>query len=155
MTDTQLLELIGQMTIIEVHEGDVIVHEGAPAENAFILEEGVAYSTREGKVGEDMVHRVGDLFGELGLLQNDVRVMSVIARASKRGKCRCLRISKGVFQKVQPGARRLVSLALRLARCPHALNLRFVTSPAQLRAFNSMYPPAHLSALPGPFSFIV
>ena len=151
MTDTQLLELIGQMTIIEVHEGDVIVHEGAPAENAFILEEGVAYSTREGKVGEDMVYRVGDLFGELGLLQNDVRVMSVIARASKRGKCRCLRISKAVFQKVQPGARRLVSLALRLARCPHALNLRFVTPPAQLRAFTSMYPPAHLSVLPGPF----
>ena len=102
-----------------------------------------------------MVYRVGDLFGELGLLQNDVRVMSVIARASKRGKCRCLRISKAVSQKVQPGAR-LVSLALcgwPVARTP--LNLRFVTSPAQLRAFNSMYPPAHLSALPGPFSFIV
>ena len=96
--------------------------------------------------------QVGDLFGELGLLQNDVGY-----ERHRRQQARQVPLLADQQSGVPEGAARCAPPCLsrlRLARCPHALNLRFVTPPAQLRAFTSMYPPAHLSVLPGPFFLV-
>ena len=105
MSEEELKELILQMDITEYHEGDVIISEGSPSTHAFILEEGFAYVTKEGLTTDlNCNYQVGDFFGELGLKQSDVRAASVIAKAGRRGVCRCVRMSADVFFKVRMAA---------------------------------------------------
>lgn len=105
MTEESLKELILEMDITEYHDGDVIVSEGSPSTHAFILEEGFAYVTKEGLTTDlNCNYQVGEIFGELGLKQSDVRAASVVAKAGRRGVCRCIRMSASVFEKVRLGA---------------------------------------------------
>lgn len=105
LSDDELKALILEMDITEYHDTDVIISEGSPALHAFVLEEGFAFVTKEG-LSQDLNcnYQVGDFFGELGLKQSDTRAASVIAKAGRRGVCRCIRMSADVFNKVRMAA---------------------------------------------------
>jgi Ca2+-binding EF-hand superfamily protein/CRP-like cAMP-binding protein len=101
MSDEEMLALIGKMEIVELHEGDVIVYEGAPTSHCYILDEGVAVAVKEGEEQPVKSYTVGDMFGDVGILKSDPSKESIVAKASKRGTCRCVRMSAAVFKEVQ------------------------------------------------------
>eukprot|EP01048_Picozoa_sp_COSAG05_P003825 COSAG05_NODE_186_length_14726_cov_28.333630_13_plen_814_part_01 len=93
----RMLSLMEELELLEYHEGDVIVQEGSVAAHAFIVQEGGACVVKEGVSNLNTNYSFGDFFGELALTHEDVRAASVLAKASRRGICRCVRISKKVF----------------------------------------------------------
>ena len=114
MSDDDLGKLIDQMHIAEYHDADVIIAEGSRSTHAYVLAEGGAFATKEGLTTDlNCSYVVGDLFGELGLRQDDVRAASIIARASARGVCRCISISKDVFMHVNTSSSQNEALLLK------------------------------------------
>ncbi len=71
--------------------GDVILQEGYYSENFFIIFEGEAQTTKNGK--RRSVMRAGMFFGEIGLLQNS----NASARVTARDEMRCLCIPRREF----------------------------------------------------------
>ncbi|MFA6289170.1 MAG: cyclic nucleotide-binding domain-containing protein [Opitutaceae bacterium] len=77
--------------VVDVKDGERIVIEGSDLRAFFIVYEGQALVTRQGKqVG---VLKAGDYFGEIGLLQNS----SAVAEVSALGDMRCLQIGRAEF----------------------------------------------------------
>ena len=101
MSDDEMLALIGKMEIVEVHEGNVIIYEGTPTEHCYIVDEGMAVAMREGEEHPVKTYAVGHVFGDIEILNSDPSRASVVAKASKRGLCRCVRMSAAVFKEVQ------------------------------------------------------
>jgi Ca2+-binding EF-hand superfamily protein/tetrahydromethanopterin S-methyltransferase subunit G len=101
IADKELLEIIQEMDVLEYHDGDVIIQEGTVAQHAFVLMEGGAYVVKEGAKNLNTNYNYGDFFGELALMHEDVRAASVLARASRKGSCRCLRMHKNTFDKIK------------------------------------------------------
>ena len=65
----------------ELHEGDVIVYEGAATEHCYILDEGVAMSVKEGEALGLKPFTVGDMFGDVGIMKKDPSKTSIVAKA--------------------------------------------------------------------------
>jgi Ca2+-binding EF-hand superfamily protein/CRP-like cAMP-binding protein len=86
---------------VEAREGNVIIYEGAPTEHCYIVDEGMAVAMREGEEHPVKTYAVGHVFGDIGILKSDPSRESVVAKASKRGLCRCVRMSAAVFKEVQ------------------------------------------------------
>lgn len=101
MPDKDILAMIGKMEMVEFHEGDVIVYEGAATQHCYVLDEGVAVGVKEGEEQPVNTYTVGNMFGDVGILKGDPSRESIVAKASKRGICRCLRMSADVFKEVQ------------------------------------------------------
>ena len=79
---------------------DLSLIAGAPTDHCYILDEGVALSVKEGEAS--LKHfTVGDVFGDVGILKKDPSKTSIVAKASKRGVCRCVRMSAEVFKEVR------------------------------------------------------
>lgn len=71
--------------IQDYKEGDIILQEGYYSENFFIIFEGEATTTKNGK--RRNVMRAGSFFGEIGLLQNSNATAQVTAREGTRCLC--------------------------------------------------------------------
>jgi cAMP-dependent protein kinase regulator len=61
--------------------GDVIIKEGEPGENFYLLEDGAAEVFKSGTEQSVKTYGKGDYFGELALLNNAPRAASVIAKS--------------------------------------------------------------------------
>jgi Ca2+-binding EF-hand superfamily protein len=110
ITDEQLLDIIREMDVVQYHDGDVIIQEGAVAQHAFVLMEGGAYVVKEGAKNLNTNYNYGDFFGELALMHEDVRAASVLARASRKGSCKCLRMHKKTYDSIKVDEERAAEL---------------------------------------------
>ena len=77
----------------------MIVYEGEPVRHGYILEQGLALAVKEGDGCPSRSFSFGDMFGDAGIGTGDHSLVSVLAKASKRGTCRCLRVSETTFLK--------------------------------------------------------
>jgi CRP-like cAMP-binding protein len=75
----QLGVIARHMTEMEVAQGTVVVKEGEPADEAFVIIEGVAHVELNGEKLSDLGE--GDFFGELSLLDGGPRTATVIAES--------------------------------------------------------------------------
>lgn len=71
--------VVAKLQTIEVDAGDVIVHEGAPADKFFIIIEGEAEVVREDRGDRIATLGRGQLFGEIAILRDTPRVATVRA----------------------------------------------------------------------------
>ena len=102
LPDTELSELIQRMTIVTYKDGDTIINEGAQVneDGMYIVREGLAEVIKEGIKGVLKTYGVGEYFGELALLHDDVRAATVMAKASRRGVCQCLKLNTEDFRRL-------------------------------------------------------
>eukprot|EP01052_Picozoa_sp_SAG31_P023486 SAG31_NODE_1939_length_6860_cov_6.929152_1_plen_1162_part_00 len=99
--DEELNSLIQNgMTIVSFKDGDAIINEGALEDGMFIVREGMGEVTKEGIKGVLKTYSVGEYFGELALMNDDVRQATVTARASRRGVCQCLKVATDAFRQL-------------------------------------------------------
>lgn len=81
--DRKTLELIGSITTqIDRPEGTILVREGAPGLEAFVVVDGEASVTRDGK--EIATVGPGGFFGEMALVDNEPRVATVTSKTPMR-----------------------------------------------------------------------
>lgn len=73
----ELRELAVRADEIDLREGHVLTREGRPGREFFVLVEGTARVTREGRTLTDL--EGGDWFGEIALLTNTPRTATVTA----------------------------------------------------------------------------
>ncbi len=73
----ELRELALRADEIDLREGHVLTREGRPGREFFVLVEGTARVTREGRTLTDL--EGGDWFGEIALLTNTPRTATVTA----------------------------------------------------------------------------
>jgi len=82
----QAVQRFAELSRIQDFEaGDVILQEGYYSENFFVIFEGEAQTTKNGK--RKNIMRAGSFFGEIGLLQNSNATAQVAARAGTRCLC--------------------------------------------------------------------
>lgn len=65
------------LTTQRFNAGDVIINQGEEGDRFFLVEEGQLSATKNGS--EVMTYKRGDYFGELSLIQNDVRAATITA----------------------------------------------------------------------------
>ena len=103
---------------VEVPAGTVVLREGEPADDLYVLVEGSAQASAGDRVLSTM--SAPDLFGEIGVLQHRPRTATVQAV----GDCRLLRISGEQFLQAMTagplGAPLAAAMQTRLARSGHA-----------------------------------
>ena len=88
----QAVQRFAELSRIQDYKpGDVILQEGYYSENFFVIFEGEAQTTKNGKRRNIM--RAGSFFGEIGLLQNS----NATAQVSAREGTRCLCIPRREF----------------------------------------------------------
>ncbi|EER18829.1 cAMP-dependent protein kinase type I-alpha regulatory subunit, putative [Perkinsus marinus ATCC 50983] len=103
----ELCQLSDMLEPKEHKAGDVLMKQGEPGDNFYILESGEAKACLTGEDGNEVVAKVyntpGDYFGELALLTKAPRKATVYA--SGKG-CRVLSLSKEKFDRVLGPIRR-------------------------------------------------
>ena len=88
----QAVQRFAELSRIQDYKaGDVILQEGYYSENFFIIFEGEAQTTKNGK--RRSVMHAGSFFGEIGLLQNS----NATAQVAARDEARCLCIPRREF----------------------------------------------------------
>lgn len=81
--DRKTLELIGSITTqVDRPAGTVLIREGAPGQEAFVVMDGEASVTRDGK--EIATVGTGGFFGEMALVDNEPRVATVTSTTPMR-----------------------------------------------------------------------
>jgi CRP/FNR family transcriptional regulator, cyclic AMP receptor protein len=76
-SDEELKKVAAFASSKEFAEGTEVVSEGGFSRELFAIEEGTAEVSREGKKVADLGE--GDIFGEAGMLDDDMRTASVVA----------------------------------------------------------------------------
>lgn len=74
--------------------GEVLIKQGDPGSEFFILEEGSAVALKDGK--EVMQYGTRDVFGELALIKDQPRAATVTAKST----CRCLTLERSAFKRL-------------------------------------------------------
>lgn len=96
-TDEQLDEVLSSSSFLQCEIGDAIIQEGTIDSRIYILLSG----TLEVRVGGKTVasiRNVGDVFGELALVNHDKRLASVVAAT----KAVCLAVDQKFLQDIHP-----------------------------------------------------
>lgn len=96
-SDEQLDDLLNSSNLLQCDVGDAIIKEGSIDSRFYILLSG----TLEVRVGEKHVasiSRIGDVFGELALVNHDKRGASVMAAT----KAVCLAVDQKFLQDIHP-----------------------------------------------------
>lgn len=77
LSKTELERLAGWFQAYSVPVGDLVVREGASAQEFFLIEDGEAAVLEDGeRIG---MLGPGDFFGEIGLVETDRRTASIVA----------------------------------------------------------------------------
>jgi CRP/FNR family transcriptional regulator, cyclic AMP receptor protein len=74
---SELRELAKSADELDIREGTVLTREGRPAREFFVLIDGTARVTKDGKTIADL--GAGDWFGEIALITNSPRTATVTA----------------------------------------------------------------------------
>jgi CRP-like cAMP-binding protein len=77
LSKSELERLAGWLQVFSIPEGDLVVREGASAQEFFLIEDGEAAVLEDGE--RIAMLGPGDFFGEIGLLETGRRTASVIA----------------------------------------------------------------------------
>jgi len=96
-SEEHLNDVLHSSAIVECDPGDVIVAEGDDAARIFILLAGDVDVIKEGDVLVTM-SAVGDIFGELAALEDEVRSASVVAQT----KAFCLAVDQRFLEYAKP-----------------------------------------------------
>jgi len=126
----ELRTVVELMKGVRAGPGDRLFEEGDTADKFYVVTEGAVEIVKQVPGGGEeklAVRRVGDVFGEMALLNDAPRFAT--ARATE--ECECLTLSRGDFEKLMGGD----SLALRmmkiLSQALRALGIRYVTMERQ------------------------
>lgn len=90
-------DVLHSSAIVECDPGDVIIEEGEDAARIFILLAGEVDVVKDGDVLVTM-STIGDIFGELAALEDEVRSASVVARS----KAFCLAVDQRFLEYAMP-----------------------------------------------------
>ena len=90
-------QVLHASSILECEDGEVIIQEGDEASRIFILIGGKV-AVRKGDDEIVIMDTVGDLFGELAALEDEVRSASVVAK----GKAFCLAVDHKFLEHLMP-----------------------------------------------------
>ena len=77
LSQSELERVASWLQAYSVPEGDLLVREGASAQEFFLIEDGEAAVLQDGE--RIAVLGPGDFFGEIGLVETDRRTASIIA----------------------------------------------------------------------------
>jgi CRP/FNR family transcriptional regulator, cyclic AMP receptor protein len=77
LSKRELERLAGWLQVFSIPEGDLVVREGASAQEFFLVEDGEAAVLEDGE--RIAMLGPGDFFGEIGLLETGRRTASVVA----------------------------------------------------------------------------
>jgi CRP-like cAMP-binding protein len=81
-SDQELKQVAAFAQVKEVPEGEVVVEEGGFSRELLAIEDGTAEVTRDGEHIADL--GPGDVFGEAGMLDNEMRSATVTATSRMR-----------------------------------------------------------------------
>ncbi len=98
-SEDHLNDVLHSSAIVECEPGDVIIAEGEDASRIFILLGGQVDVIKDGDVLVTM-NTIGDIFGELAALEDEVRSASVVARI----KSFCLAVDQRFLEYAKPKA---------------------------------------------------
>ncbi|MCB1065329.1 MAG: cyclic nucleotide-binding domain-containing protein [Verrucomicrobiae bacterium] len=98
-SEDHLNDVLHSSAIVECDPGDVIVAEGEDASRIFILLGGAVEVIKDGDVLVTM-KTIGDIFGELAALEDEVRSASVVAKT----KAFCLAVDQRFLEYAKPKA---------------------------------------------------
>jgi len=96
-TDEQLDEVLSSSSFLQCDVGDAIIQEGTIDSRIYILLSG-DLEVRVGGKRVASITRVGDVFGELALVNQDKRLASVVAAS----KAICLAVDQKFLQDIHP-----------------------------------------------------
>ena len=96
-TDDQLDEVLNSSSFLECEVGDAIIQEGTIDSRIYILLSGKLEVRVGGKTVAAISH-VGDVFGELALVNHDKRLASVVAAT----QAVCLAVDQKFLQDIHP-----------------------------------------------------
>ncbi len=96
-TDEQLDEVLSSSSFLQCEVGDAIIKEGTIDSRIYILLSGQLEVRVGGKIVTTIAH-VGDVFGELALVNHDKRLASVVAAS----KAVCLAVDQKFLQDIHP-----------------------------------------------------
>jgi CRP-like cAMP-binding protein len=96
-TDDQLDEVLNSSSLLQCDAGDIIIKEGTIDSRIYILLSGTLEVCVGGKPVA-AITRVGDVFGELALVNRDKRAASVIAST----RALCLAVDQKFLQDLHP-----------------------------------------------------
>ena len=96
-TDEQLDEVLSSSSFLQCDVGDAIIKEGSIDSRIYILLSG-DLEVRVGGKRVAAITRVGDVFGELALVNQDKRLASVVAAS----KAVCLAVDQKFLQDIHP-----------------------------------------------------
>ncbi|MDB6072619.1 MAG: putative transcriptional regulator, Crp/Fnr family [Verrucomicrobiaceae bacterium] len=96
-TDEQLDEVLSSSSFLQCEVGDAIIKEGTIDSRIYILLSGQLEVRVGGKTVTTIAH-VGDVFGELALVNHDKRLASVVAAS----KAVCLAVDQKFLQDIHP-----------------------------------------------------
>ena len=108
LEDAHLAKIAAFADERSVSEGDTIVREGDFSEDLITIEEGTAAVKRGGETVAEL--GPGDFFGEIGVMQNEMRAATVVATSPMRlitlthFDLRRLRDMPGVMESIQKTA---------------------------------------------------
>lgn len=96
-SEEQLDDVLTSSSLLQCDEGDVIIREGSIDSRIYILLSG-ELEVRVGGKKVASITRVGDVFGELALVNHDKRAASVIAS----NRALCLAVDQKFLQDIHP-----------------------------------------------------
>ncbi len=96
-TDDQLDEVLNSSSLLQCDPGDTIIQEGTIDSRIYVLLSG-ELEVRVGGKKVAAISRIGDVFGELALVNQDKRVASVIAGS----RALCLAVDQKFLQDMHP-----------------------------------------------------
>ncbi len=96
-TEDQLDEVLNSSSLLQCDGGDTIIQEGSIDSRIYILLNG-ELEVRVGTKKVASISRVGDVFGELALVNHDKRAASVISA----GRSLCLAVDQKFLQDIHP-----------------------------------------------------
>jgi CRP-like cAMP-binding protein len=96
-TDDQLDEVLNSSSLLQCDPGDTIIQEGTIDSRIYVLLSG-ELEVRVGGKKVAAISRIGDVFGELALVNQDKRAASVIAGS----RALCLAVDQKFLQDMHP-----------------------------------------------------
>jgi cAMP-dependent protein kinase regulator len=100
LDEYERLTIADALTPVEFSDGDIVVKQGEPGDNFYVIEEGTAVVLQQRSADEPQVEvgRLGksDYFGEIALLLDRPRSATVVAK----GPLKCVKLDRARFERL-------------------------------------------------------